>query len=1134
MIGPYTITADDEEYQLYTFKYNSLKDNGEGQTEYSLTFDQDTECDILIVGGGGGGGTHGASGGGGGGGVIHASGITIINGTYKIKVGSGGNGDIYNSLPKYGYNGNNSEFFNINDVNDKSIAYGGGGGSGHYNEGIDSQAGGSSGGTSGHSGTVGSVGIATKGILGTLLPIEKSNIYGNIGGDGGNQTSGLSVGGGGGGANNTGGGATSNGSNSGGDGIQINIDGNNYYWAGGGGGGTYQSGWSGGNGGKGGGGGGASTDDNIGINDTNGISTSIVIAQSQTDARGGNGADHTGGGGGGANWQTGLGGAGGSGIVIIRYKKIVKTTTTATTTTTTTEKEVTTLEPREVTINTVIGNQSVTAYEWSNLEKSDSLHLSNLYMNINNGKDLINKFYTGFEFSTTYWCKFDGTAVPPAYEIKLGSDEHTILELKQNIDNLLELSLDITNDSNQILTTAINETLLTDHWYLVAITAGISDKYVSLSLAVYDSYFDGTQDSYISSSVLVPQVDDYKYDINNYTNEFKINATTYGDVRYYNKFITLVDIYNILIGNNPDTDTLTLSGSTATVSLIGDSTISTDPVSFAINLDGEVYKLTGVDSLGNSFTATTSSSSSVQTIKIVKGTQLTLNVSSSSAHPFIIVQSKQHNGSDSNRYTTGVTYDESTVEKYDSGQINGAVVWDTRNSDLGLYYGICINHPKMYFIIELTTGNESTITTASTETITQVNIDKYYRFNMSFSFSKNDLALTNDATDLTIRSDTKTYLKFVAGVQPKLELYTYDDEGQQITELVTTAYNLSENIWYDFYVTLKYDGTDTTGEIYIGKDKKIDYFTNYIKSGFIPFKGLDSTDDSLEVRIGVDKDEDPVKLDKKIENINIFTKKLNKYTINNLITNNVIAVVQPASTSTSTNTSTSTSTSTTTVESNKLELWYRLSDFTNGEFNNVIADSSGKGRSGTATGNSPTQQITNNRNINKSYKLLKNNLKAMKITDSNFNISTPAITLTNNFSIMIKTKLELGSDKHNVFTYNDLSVDISNTELTVVYGATTETITTKTIAYTFEDKWYAISLTYKQNRSLLSVYINEELQNKYSDVSITASDNILKLTDYSSKPVPSSINLTLEDLRIFSNEVNYSTIYEYANGINIT
>jgi len=114
---------------------------------------------------------------------------------------------------------------------------------------------------------------------------------------------------------------------------------------------------------------------------------------------------------------------------------------------------------------------------------------------------------------------------------------------------------------------------------LVAITGGISDKYVSLSLVLYDSSFNGTQDSYISSSVLVPQVDDYKYDINRYENNFQINAKEYGDVRYYNKFITLVDIYNILNGDDPAADTgilPLLPGSTATVSLIyNEATITT-------------------------------------------------------------------------------------------------------------------------------------------------------------------------------------------------------------------------------------------------------------------------------------------------------------------------------------------------------------------------------------------------------------------------------------------------------------------------------------------------------------------------------------------------------------------------------
>ena len=787
----------------------------------------------------------------------------------------------------------------------------------------------------------------------------------------------------------------------------------------------------------------------------------------------------------------------------ITYHPVTVSTTTVVPVETTTEQS------RDVTINTVIGNQSLIAYEWSNLEASESLKLSNLYMSVNNGKDLVNKFYNGFEFSTTYWFKFSSDT--NEYEIKLASTEHTILELKNNADNLLEASFNITNNSNEIITTTLDQELVQDHWYLIGLTAGISDKYVSLSLAAYDASFDGSTTSYISSSALVPQVSDYNYNINTYTNELKINAKEYGDVKYYNRFITLVDIYNILTDKEVTADTLTLTGTTeTTVSLIGDST---DSVSFDINLVGGEYQLSGVDSLGNSFTNTSSSSSSVQTIKIIKGTELTLNVSSSSDHPFIIVKSNVNpsrtSGSDSNKYTTDVTYDETTTEKYNSGQINGSIVWDTKNSDLGLYYGICVNHTEMYFIIELTTGSDTTINTV-TEVESTISIDdihKYYRIHMSFAFSKNDVELSADVSDLIIRSDTKTYLKFIAGHQPTLKLYS-DTEEQTIT---TTHTTLSPNVWYDFYVTLKYDGTDTTGEIYIGKDNSIEYSMNYSKPNFIPFKGIDSTD-TLEVRVGVNEDEQPEKLNKKIENINIFTKKLNRYTINNLIKNNAVAIIQP-----------------TTIEANKLELWYRLNDFTNNNFDDTINDSSGKSRSGVIIGTSPTQEVTKINNKEKSNKLLKSNFKAMKITDATFNISTPAITLNNNFSIMIKSKLGSTDEDHNVFTYNDLRVDISSTKLKVKYGSTV-----KDIEYTFADEWYGITLVYNKNKTKLSVYINEELKGKYNSVNITTSTNILKLSDYLDHPTPTTIALALEDLRILSNEVKYQTIYEYVNGINIT
>ena len=281
--------------------------------------------------------------------------------------------------------------------------------------------------------------------------------------------------------------------------------------------------------------------------------------------------------------------------------------------------------------------------------------------------------------------------------------------------------------------------------------------------------------------MLVPLIDNYNYNINNYTNELKINAVEYGDVNYYNRFITLVDIYNILTNNPPITESLTLTESTATINLINSSTISTDPISFDMILNGNIYTLTGTDSLDNIFNSTQSINSNPQTIKIIKGTELTLNITTTNSHPFIIVQTKNHQGNDNNKYTTGITYSsDSTEYETGKGQISGNIIWNTNNSSLGTYYGICIYHSTMYFKIELVTGIDKTIDIATNESIIGIDINKYYKMNMSFSFSKNDLELSQKC-DFVIRSESKTYLKFIAKDHPILNLYSDSGAEQVIT-----------------------------------------------------------------------------------------------------------------------------------------------------------------------------------------------------------------------------------------------------------------------------------------------------------------------------------------------------------------
>lgn len=226
-------------------------------------------CDYLVVAGGGGGGTDGGGGGGagglrstvtatGGGGSLESK-LNLTTTAYSITVGAGGAATT---------SGSNSVFSTITSTG------GGGGGAGVTN------------GTSGGSG--GGAGIRTKtGGTGTA----------NQGYAGGNSTYDGAAGGGG--ANASGANApTSTDGGNGGAGVATSITGSSVTYAGGGGGSCrYSSASTRGLGGAGGGGAG-------------GLISSVGTAGT---------ANTGGGGGGGAANNSSLGGAGGSGIVIIRY-----------------------------------------------------------------------------------------------------------------------------------------------------------------------------------------------------------------------------------------------------------------------------------------------------------------------------------------------------------------------------------------------------------------------------------------------------------------------------------------------------------------------------------------------------------------------------------------------------------------------------------------------------------------------------------------------------------------------------------------------------------------------------------------------------------------------------------------------
>ena len=286
------------------------------QTEISMNIMRNKSnsiaIDLIVVGGGGGGGTGipdnigGAGGGGGGGGVFKAITSLVSGATYDVVIGGGGAaGSMYTDLTGIQFaGGGGATTFSGPLINGNSVTVTGYGGypgqPGNKNPGYYIPAG-----TSGWGGN----GAGSEAVIyyanGTTNTLTRAGNSGGINGQPGG-TNGYGGGGGGGGVDDN-----SNANGYGGDGPTW-VDG--VYRGGGGGGGSDGYYPGGGAGGAGGGGHGGIWwgSGNVFVYPKNNINEG-TSAQASTG----------GGGGGGASWGSSPtwspGGAGGSGVVIIRY-----------------------------------------------------------------------------------------------------------------------------------------------------------------------------------------------------------------------------------------------------------------------------------------------------------------------------------------------------------------------------------------------------------------------------------------------------------------------------------------------------------------------------------------------------------------------------------------------------------------------------------------------------------------------------------------------------------------------------------------------------------------------------------------------------------------------------------------------
>lgn len=233
---------------------------------------------ILVVGGGGSG-SGDCGGGGGAGGLIYKDALNLASGT--VTVGAGG------AQSESGATGNNGANTVLTLGSTTYTAIGGGtGGKWGAHAGVD---GGSGGGSSSGNTNVNTPGQA-------LQPTSDSGGFGNPGGRGGPND----MGGGGGGAGSAGVDATGEIAGDGGAGLEYDISGEMAFYAAGGGGAATHGRTSG----KGGNGIGGDGLNNKGANPA---------------GAGKAGTGSGGGGGGGGGSGTSIGGAGGSGVVIVRY-----------------------------------------------------------------------------------------------------------------------------------------------------------------------------------------------------------------------------------------------------------------------------------------------------------------------------------------------------------------------------------------------------------------------------------------------------------------------------------------------------------------------------------------------------------------------------------------------------------------------------------------------------------------------------------------------------------------------------------------------------------------------------------------------------------------------------------------------
>ena len=221
---------------------------------------------------------------------------------------------------------------------------------------------------------------------------------------------------------------------------------------------------------------------------------------------------------------------------------------------------------------------------------------------------------------------------------------------------------------------------------------------------------------------------------------------------------------------------------------------------------GHNYYISGIDQTNTTFDDSITNDLYEKTITIETSNIIEFNINASSSHPFVIIKSDtnpQRIMNDTNK----LQGDEITYEGnyyVNRGLINGKVLWNTDNAEIGTYYGICVNHTGMYFKINLIDDqvpfikydHNTNILQILNSEITTTNYEYNIFVNNYYGTSYNTLSLVkNTLTSNTIQNISDSII-IEQSETKEINLFNYKfaNTYELINETTNTNITLVNNI----------------------------------------------------------------------------------------------------------------------------------------------------------------------------------------------------------------------------------------------------------------------------------------------------------------------------------------------------